>query len=456
MQLNIYQIFNNHDTKISCCMIDSYPNFANEWHIARIAVILLLVTCTCSRMSAQHADPLARFTIDGLRTMATTTNGAYVATAGIDSLIRVWDAETGEQVQAFPRQDTVLRVAFLPGDSTLLSVGAKDSVFYVWDWRKGTVLRKERIYRPIRYARVTENGTKLAIWVTYPEEQVEYWTIATGLYDKVIYKGERLSGEMWFNHSNTQILSWGNVGVMFLTQLVPPSRRQVPGFGARVFPGGFSSNDKHLVCGIENKAPVVLDVETLSPLFSLDTSRLKDPVFRVVYDPSGESIVTVGRTDAHYIIQRWRASDGTYIDTIVVIDSVFSRTPWVEFSADNSHMIVYLDRGPDGPSPITTWRLRSITGVAPVVPGISQAVMKVVPNPAHSMVRVLVSGIDPGRVTFSIYNCLGTPIVSRTETISASSIHAAQFDIGGFANGLYFCRVEGTAINSTTSFVVHH
>ncbi len=57
-------------------------------------------------------------------------SGRFVATAGNDYFVRIWDAKTGDQIAARPHQDAVMGVAF-KGDSQLVSV-CNDSTIRFW------------------------------------------------------------------------------------------------------------------------------------------------------------------------------------------------------------------------------------------------------------------------------------------------------------------------------------
>ena len=67
--------------------------------------------------------------------MARSPNGCKVASGSEDDTVRVWDAGTGECVQALEgRSDDVRSVAWSPGGSKVASAGSWDkTAVRVWD-----------------------------------------------------------------------------------------------------------------------------------------------------------------------------------------------------------------------------------------------------------------------------------------------------------------------------------
>lgn len=414
----------------------------------------VLMLCAHIVVHAQSLDSLSRFSVDGMASIATTSDGRYIATAGYDSLIRIWDAETGAQVQGLPRNDAVMTLAFLPGDSTLISVGSRDSAFYVWNWRAGVVLRKEKLWRPLGQAIVTADRKTLVIWVAFPETQIEYWSIEGGNYEKVAYKGGQWTTFMVLDNSGTQLYEWSRAGVSFLTQFNSKSFRPFPDSTTRSFPGGFSPDGKRIVCGRFMKMPTVYDAVTLDSLFSLDSAYAPDPIYRAMYDPSGEAIITVGRTDLHNTIQQWSAVDGRYMGTLAVLDSVFWGTPWITFSSDGSHFIGYVNLDVGGQ--VVVWRYNRMTNDAPAVTGSAGVSMNVVPNPSSGSVRVSALVPHPGTVRYTLYDYAGRGVFSSAGLAEKSGRHDIDLDVSGLANGLYFLRMQSGSYSATASVIVHH
>ncbi|MBS1910465.1 MAG: hypothetical protein JST22_00640 [Bacteroidetes bacterium] len=103
-------------------------------HAPTLVVLALLAICCCRSTNAQPAPLLAHFTVVGVTTVASSHDGRYIATAGFESFIRIWNTETGTEIQVIHRPESdIVTVEFMPGDSTLLVVGISDSAFHVID-----------------------------------------------------------------------------------------------------------------------------------------------------------------------------------------------------------------------------------------------------------------------------------------------------------------------------------
>lgn len=70
-------------------------------------------------------------------TLTFSPNGNYLASAGEDKRIRVWDLSSGQLYKELKgHTDTIHSLSF-SGDSTLLASGGMDCTIKVWDIRKG-------------------------------------------------------------------------------------------------------------------------------------------------------------------------------------------------------------------------------------------------------------------------------------------------------------------------------
>ncbi len=84
--------------------------------------------------------------------LAFSPDGRHLASAGFESVVRVWEATTGKELQVLKGHNWVIHgVAFRPPDGRQLASVSADSTVRVWDWTTGQELR---ILEPRHAARV--------------------------------------------------------------------------------------------------------------------------------------------------------------------------------------------------------------------------------------------------------------------------------------------------------------
>ncbi|MBS1910466.1 MAG: T9SS type A sorting domain-containing protein [Bacteroidetes bacterium] len=305
----------------------------------------------------------------------------------------------------------------------------------------------------ILYAHLTDDGSRVLIWSTQPTNQLEFWLIGEGRFEKVAYEGAMYGGYAVLNHSATQLLSWADT-TMHLYDFDPPTNREIPGFGAPTFTGGFSPDDRRIVCGRVIHPPYVYDAKTLDTVFSLPPQRPTDSVYRVVYDPLGEWIITASWSIHHLAFQRYRASDGTFIDTIAAIDSFFYRLPGIFVDPTGTYLFAY--HGSDYTTPIAAWRLRDPASAVPQTSPAPTPVTAVVPNPVRTTATIMTGIRSAASVRCSIVDLTGATILQWTQPPSGSGMQRIRLSASTLADGVYFCRMQWEGHSQTAPFVVEH
>ena len=106
-------------------------------------------------------------------------DGRYLATAGWDKSVRMWDFASGKPIGApLTHGDAVHLVQFV-GDGRQLLTGCMDGVFRLWDWRSG-----QPVYPPTRDDEVAMSATATPdgrwLLIGSGEQTLRVWERATG------------------------------------------------------------------------------------------------------------------------------------------------------------------------------------------------------------------------------------------------------------------------------------
>src|SRR5262249_33051163 len=115
-------------------------------------------------------------------------NGRILASGGDDKLVRLWNAETGKELQVCAgHTEAVLRLAFSPDSATLASTGADQSI-RIWEVASGKELARVEngkcagpvVFcdngKSVAYSR----GDKIQVWDFDKDKELRQWYAHAG------------------------------------------------------------------------------------------------------------------------------------------------------------------------------------------------------------------------------------------------------------------------------------
>ena len=131
-------------------------------------------------------DPALRRTLTGdarVKSVVIAPDGTWLATAGYNGPVRIWDAATGQQRVAFAANDSIMGIAIAP-DGTWLATAGYDGSVRIWDAAMG----QQRVTLtghtlPVTAVAIAPDGTWLA---AAADRKVRIWDPVTGVQKRPI------------------------------------------------------------------------------------------------------------------------------------------------------------------------------------------------------------------------------------------------------------------------------
>jgi eukaryotic-like serine/threonine-protein kinase len=215
-------------------------------------------------------------------------DGRWLASAGEDYLVRIWDPSTGKQVQTLQAHTgTVCGLAFSP-DSKMLVSASNDGTLRLWDFQAGK-----------------ESKT------------------LTGHLDGVL--------AVAFDPDGRHVASAGKDKTVRLWDLEGGGHRVLAGHEGEVMAVAFSRDGRRLASGSKDGIIKVWDPETGNMVGSF---RAHGEVHSIAFDPDGTRLASAGDD---WIIKVWNTTGGR--EPVLSLSGHTCQVSNVEFSADGTRII---------------------------------------------------------------------------------------------------------------------
>ncbi|MDB5313085.1 MAG: hypothetical protein JWO38_7287 [Gemmataceae bacterium] len=247
-----------------------------------------------------------------LTTSALSPDGKRVATGGLDGIIRVWDAETGEFVRALVGHGSyVYGLAWSPDGNTLASAGSFDGTAKLWDAASGMPLRTLKGHKGYTHHVAWARDGKALVVAGGVSGFVTHWDVAKPDPVKTIETGNPITGVAWGTDGKRVAVSGVMIGVQVWEVREEKVVHTLPVPGQNGSSVAWSPDGKTLVGGGATKT-IVWDASTGKQTHELDT-----PGSAVAFSPTGDTLAVSAGTE----VRLWQGGFGNPPKAIPLADA---------------------------------------------------------------------------------------------------------------------------------------
>ncbi len=287
----------------------------------RVVSIVLLVMASSQVSELEESRPAVPHVLRGSKStvaaIAISSDGAWLAAASHDHMVRIWDVQTFRLAKTFNgHRDEVYNVAFSP-DGKLVASASYDGQLILWNFSTGRILRSIALPTWAASLAFSPDGRRLAVPLQGSELRI--LNVQTGMSDTTF----TASTNSVAYSSDGKYIAWGRLNVVVRNAATGDTLKVFRGHRGTVESIDFSPNGAQLVTASRDYTARVWNVASglqervLEPemptrfrISGRPIRRYKLPLRAAKFSRDGRLIATVG---AGEIVHVWEASTGKLV-----------------------------------------------------------------------------------------------------------------------------------------------
>ncbi|KAF4232367.1 hypothetical protein CNMCM6805_010013 [Aspergillus fumigatiaffinis] len=274
--------------------------------------------------------PSVAFSPDGQRIVGLTPDGHRIVSGSYDNTIKLWDAQTGSELQTLEGHSSAVRaVAFSPDGQRIVS-GSNDNTSKLWDAQTGLELRTlEGHSNYVGSVAFSPDGQRIVSGSD--DNTIKLWDAQTGSELRTLEGHTNSVSSVAFSPDGQRIASGVDNTITLWDAQTGSELRTLEGHTHLVWSVAFSPDGQRIVSGSGDNTVKLWDAQAGSELRTLEGHTKM--VYSVSFSPDGHRIVS-GSSDN--TIKLWDAQIGSELRTLE------GHTNWVNsvtFSPDSQRVV---------------------------------------------------------------------------------------------------------------------